>query len=61
MKCILETQSLSYFNLAVALITDLTKNMLLDDYHESWKARQSSVTLWTERIGSLLFALDGFA
>lgn len=38
MKYSLETQLLSAFNLAVALIIDLTKNLVLDGYHENWKA-----------------------
>lgn len=38
MKYSLGTQLLSAFNLAVALIIDLTKNLVLDEYHENWRA-----------------------
>lgn len=38
MKYSLGTQLLSAFNLAVALIIDLTKNLVLDEYHENCKA-----------------------
>lgn len=37
LKCSLESQLLSAFNLAVAQMITVTKNLLLAKYHESWK------------------------